>query len=156
MLMLWDVILVAGNWFYEAIFLKISSALHVHPGRECPCNIRKILGFHEWLLKALFLAANAGLWIGTYQLQEIAWNLELSKVEVEWNLPWQSDCHRTSFFFFSKSVPIPAVCSLVKAVRMPLWLKTEHLELLQREREEVPGSIPAVAARSLQVGLVSV
>ena len=49
---------------------KISSALH--PGRECPCYVKKILGFEEWLLEALFLAANAGLWMCTYQLQEIA------------------------------------------------------------------------------------
>ena len=34
---------------------KISSALH--PGRECPCNVRKILGFQEWLLEALFLGS---------------------------------------------------------------------------------------------------
>ena len=45
---------MAGNWFYVAIFLKIFAALH--PGRECPCYIRKILGFHEWLLEALYLA----------------------------------------------------------------------------------------------------
>ena len=93
---------VAGNWFYEANFLKISSAMH--SGRKCLCYVRKIPGFYDWLLEHCFLAANAGLWMGTYQLQEIAWNLDLSRVEVEWNLP----CHRTScWFFFSKSVPFP-------------------------------------------------
>ena len=29
----------------------------VHPGRECPCYVRKILGFHEWLLEALFFGS---------------------------------------------------------------------------------------------------
>ena len=43
---------MAGNWFYEAIFLKISSAMH--SGRECPCYVRKILGFYDWLLEAVF------------------------------------------------------------------------------------------------------
>ena len=45
----------AGNLLYEAIFLKKSSALH--PGRECACYVRKILGFHEWLLEALFFGS---------------------------------------------------------------------------------------------------
>ena len=53
--------------------------------------------------KHCFLAANAGLWMGTYQLQEIAWNLDLSRVEVEWNLP----CHRTSCCFVFKICPHP-------------------------------------------------
>ena len=38
--------------------------------------------------------------MGTYQLQEIAWDLDLSRVEVEWNLP----CHRTSCFFFFQNL----------------------------------------------------
>ena len=44
-------------------------------------------------LKKKFLAANAGLWMGTYQLQEIVWNLP---------------CRRTSCcFFFKICPPIP-------------------------------------------------
>ena len=38
---------MAGIWFYEAIFLKVSLALHPR------ATIKKILGFHEWLLEAL-------------------------------------------------------------------------------------------------------
>ena len=34
---------------------KISSALH--RGHECPCYVRKILCFHEWLLEALFFGS---------------------------------------------------------------------------------------------------
>ena len=94
------VLQVAGNWFYEAIFL--------HPGHECPCYVRKILGFHlNGYCKHCFLAASAGLWnwVGTYQLQEIAWNLDISRVEVEWNLP----CHRTSCCFFFLNL-FPSLC----------------------------------------------
>ena len=38
---------MAGNWFYEAIFLKISSGLYPR------ATLKKIFGFHEWLLEAL-------------------------------------------------------------------------------------------------------
>ena len=40
---------------FEAIFLKISSAMH--SGRECLCYVRKILGFYDWLLEALFFGS---------------------------------------------------------------------------------------------------
>ena len=85
-------------------FKKKSLQPYIQGVNAC-ATLEKSSVFMNGCWKHCFLAANAGLWMCTYQLQEIAWNLELSRVEVEWNLP----CHRTSccFFFFSKSVPIP-------------------------------------------------
>ena len=128
MLMLWDMF---SEWLeigsMKQFKKKISSALH--PGCECPCYVRKILSFQEWLLEALFLAANAGLWMCTYQLQEIAWNLELSRVEVEWNLP----CHRTSCCFFFKICPHP-------------WIDRKGLPLSPHARYEAKISAPCIAS----------
>ena len=98
--MLWDMF---SKWL--KIFLKISSALHPLQGMNAHARLEKSSVLMNGCCKHCFLAANAGLWISTYQLQEIAWNLDLSRVEVEWNLP----CHRTSCCFFFKIFPHPCI-----------------------------------------------
>ena len=86
--------------------------------------------------KHCFLAANAGLWMCTYQLQEIAWNLELSRVEVEWNLP----CHRTSCCFFFKICPHPWVTGL--------WFDIPHSSDDSGTSYDCDDEQPAVGSRS--------
>ena len=69
-------------------------------GVNAHATLEKSSVFMNGCWEHCFLAAKAGLWMGTYQ-QKIAWNLDLSRVEVEWNLP----CHRTSCCFFFKICP---------------------------------------------------
>ena len=114
-----------NSWRFSVKRLILYYIVWFHLDWSQPAAIIPILGLWQgwgfcgfFLICGFFWAANAGLWMGTYQLQEIAWNLDLSRVEVEWNLP----CHRTGCcFFFSKSVPIPVgsrsiICSFYEAI----------------------------------------
>ena len=59
-----------------------------------------LLGFHEWLLEALFFGSQCR----TLDVHiSITGDCKLSRVEVEWNLP----CHHTSCCFFFKICPHP-------------------------------------------------
>ena len=103
--MLWDMFskwLEIGSmkqFFKKSLQHCIQGVNHAH------ATLEKSPVFMNGCCKHCFLAANAGLWIRIYQLQEIAWNLDLSRMEVEWNLP----CHSTSFCFFFKICPHPWV-----------------------------------------------
>ena len=71
-------------------FKKISSALH--PGHECPCYVRKILCFHEWLLEAVFWQPMQDFGCAHINYRRLH---EICRVTAQVAV------------FFSKSVPIP-------------------------------------------------